>query len=107
MPRSTNPERVLLYGRDRALLDIRALVLKSARLDVDIATDIDTFKKRITDPAEAPFGAVICCYTTPASECAEVVALAARSETPVLQLDCLVQPVSLIEQVRALLPGQR
>jgi hypothetical protein len=106
MPSSISPGRVLLFGRDRTLLDIRALVLKSASLAVDIATDIDTFKKRIADPAGTPHGVVICCYTTPATECEEVVAIAARSQMPVLQLDCLVQPASLIAQVTALLHGQ-
>jgi hypothetical protein len=105
MPSSTNPGRVLLFGRDRSLLDTRALVLKSARLAVDIATDIDTFKKRIAD-RETPYGAVICCYTTPETECEEVASIAERSQIPVLQLDCALQPTSLIAQVTALLPGQ-
>ena len=87
------------------LLGIRALVLKSAGLAVDIATDIETFKNLITDP-DTSYGAVICCYTTPASECEEVAAIAAGSQMPVVQLDCLVHPASLIAQVTALLDGQ-
>jgi hypothetical protein len=105
MPSSTNPSLVLLFGNDRTLLGLRALVLKSACIAVDIATDIDTLKKRITDPAYAPYGAIICCYTTPATEREEVAAIAAESYTPLLQLDSIVQPASLIAQVTALLHG--
>jgi hypothetical protein len=70
---------------------------------VDITTDLEAFKKRIADP-QAPYGAVICCYTVPKVEREEVAAIAARSQTPVLHLDCLVKPTSLIAQVTALLP---
>jgi hypothetical protein len=105
MPSSTNPDRVLLFGKDRTMLNTRALVLQSTRLAVDIATDIETFKQRVIDP-NTRYGAVICCYTTPESECEEVAAIAARSHLPVLQLDGLVQPISLIAQVTAMLAGQ-
>jgi hypothetical protein len=105
MPSSTNPGRVLLFGRDRGLLEIRALVLKSARLAVDIVTNMEAFKKRIAEP-DTPYGVVVCCYTTPATECQEAAAIAARLEIPLLQLDCIVQPTALIAQVTALLSGQ-
>jgi len=104
-PSSTSPDRVLIFGRDRGLLDLRALVLRSARLAVDVTTDIGAFKKRIADPG-CPYGAVICCHTAADAEREEIVAITARSRIKMLQLDRLVQPSALIAKVSALLAGQ-
>ncbi len=106
MPSFTNSERVLLFGKDRMLLDIRALVLKTALLAADVATDLDKLTRLITDAADTPYGAIICCYTTPATECEEIAAVAAQTRTPILRLTCLEQPASLIKQIKTMLHGQ-
>lgn len=61
-PESSNPARLLLFGRDLELLEIRAKVLRSAGMIADISVDLEDFKVRIT-LSEAIYDVVVCCHT--------------------------------------------
>ena len=102
---STNPGRILLFGKDTILLDTRALVLQSAHFVVDLSNDMETLTRRIVSSA-LPYRAIICCYTVADNEREEIVALTSRWQITMLQLDCLVQPAVLIAQVSALVAEQ-
>jgi hypothetical protein len=101
-PSSTNPNRVLLFGRDETLLDSRALVLRSAHIEVDITTDKETFRIRIIGH-NCPYRVVVCCYTVADAEREEMATIVARSRITMMQLDSMVMPSALIERVSALL----
>jgi hypothetical protein len=105
LPSFANPDRVLLFGRDETLLCLRALVLRSAHLAVDITIDMEAFRMRIADD-NCRYGVVISCYTVADAEREEIIAITARSGIAMLQLDSLILPPALIARVSALLALQ-
>jgi hypothetical protein len=104
-PESPNPDRLLLFGEDANLLEIRAMVLRSAGMTVDIAADINDLKVRIAASGQI-YHALICCHTVTEAECAEVIAIANRTQTALIMLECLLPPSELIDRVSELI-GER
>ena len=104
--KSPNPTRLLLFGEDANLLEIRALVLRSAGMTVDIAADIDDLKVRIAASNQI-YHALICCHTATEAECTEVIAVANRTQTALIMLECLLPPSELIDRVSKLMWERR
>jgi hypothetical protein len=96
----SNPSRVLLFGRDSYLLEIRAMVLRSAGMMVDVALDMDDFKVRV---AASVYGVVVCCHTATEDECNEVIGASLRNQLALLKLECLLSPQALIDRVARLI----
>jgi hypothetical protein len=96
---------VLLFGTDRTLLDIRALVLRSAGIAVYVTTDMNEVQKRIGD-GESVYRAVVSCYTATDGEREEIAAITVSSGKALWQLDGFVSPADLIAAVSELLTGQ-
>jgi hypothetical protein len=101
-----NPGRLLLFGKDPALLGIRAMVLRSAGMTVDIAINIDEVELRIAD-ANSVYDVLICCHTITEAECKDVIAIAGRTSTVQIMLECLLLPSALIDQVFKLIAERR
>ncbi|HEY1806288.1 MAG TPA: hypothetical protein VGG45_17580 [Terracidiphilus sp.] len=94
----SKPARVLLFGNDAELLSTRARVLQSAGVIAEIALQVDDFAD-----AASRYDGVVCCYTATEEECKEIIAIAARNQTPLLKVEPLLQPPELIRQVNNLL----
>ena len=103
---SRNPARLLLFGRDANLLELRALVLRSAGMTVEIATDIDDVKVRFATSGSI-YQALICCHTATQAECTEVIAIATRAQTALVMMECLLPPSELIDRVSKLIAERR
>lgn len=101
---SPNPSRVLLFGRDAYLLEIRAMVLRSAGMIVDVALDMDDFKVRL---AASVYGVVVCCHTATEDDCNEVIAASVRNRSALLKLERFLSPQALIDQVARLMSEGR
>ena len=100
----SNPSRVLLFGKDPYLLEIRAMVLRSAGMIVDVALDMDDFKVRV---AASVFGVVVCCYSATEDECNEVIDASLRNRSALLKLERFLSPQDLIDHVAHLISEGR
>jgi len=97
-PASSNPARLLLFGKDPELLDSRAKVLRSAGVIADIAVDLDDFEVRVTN-SDSIYDVVVCCHTVTEAECNEVIAICNRTRTTFTTVERLLPPRILIDQV--------
>jgi hypothetical protein len=97
-----NSGRILLFGQDASLLEIRAMVLQSAGMTADIVVDIDEFRVRITAPSLL-YDVVVCCHTVSEAERNEITKLSHGSRMNLITLEHLVGPTELIEQVSNLI----
>jgi len=104
LPSSDNPARILLFGRDRTLLELRARVLRSADIAAHIATDVEDFQMRISSP-ESKYRAVLCCYSTPQDHLQQIAAIAAQFNATLYQLNYFVMPSELIAKASELIDG--
>jgi hypothetical protein len=73
------------------------MVLRSVGMIAELALHVDDF----TD-AGGHYDGVVCCYTTTAAECEEIIDIANRNRTPLLKLEPLLSPQELIRQVISL-----
>lgn len=101
---SSNPSRVLLFGRDNYLLEIRAMVLRSAGLTVDVALDMNDCKVRM---GATVYGVVVCCHTATDDECNEVIDASLRNRSASLKLERSLSPQVLIDRVTRLISEGR
>jgi hypothetical protein len=105
-PESSNPARLLLFGKEPELLETRAKVLRSAGMIADIAVDLDDFEVRITT-CDSIYDLVVCCHTVTEAECTEVIAISNRTRTTFTMVERLLPPRVLIDQVTNLIRRAR
>jgi hypothetical protein len=99
---SFNPGHLLLFGKDKNLLEIRAMVLRSAGMSVDIVANIDDLRVRLA--SSGPYHDVfICCHSVPETERNEAITIVERNSMSWIQLEWLVSPTELIYEVCELL----
>lgn len=103
---SPKPDHVLLFGKEPNLLEIRAMVLRSVGMVVDIALDIGTLKARVT-ASHSMYGVVVCCYTATDAEYNEMIVIASQNRLALLRLERLLAPGVLIDRVFRLIRGGR
>jgi hypothetical protein len=96
-PEISNPARILLFGKDEALLETRAKVLRSVDMVADIALHVEDFSQ-----SGSLYDGVVCCYTATEAECKEISAMTDRNRTPLLKLQRLLSPLELIRQVSSM-----
>ena len=101
-PESSNPARLLLFGKDPELLETRAKVLRSAGMIADIAVDLDDFEVRITN-SDSVYDVVVCCHTVTEAECNEVIAISNLTRATVMMVERLLPPRALVDQVTNLI----
>jgi hypothetical protein len=96
-PELSNPARVLLFGKDEALLETRAKVLRSVGMIAEIALYVGDFFR-----SGSLYDGVVCCYTATEAECKEITAITDRNRTPLLKLQPLLSPREFIRQVSSM-----
>jgi hypothetical protein len=91
LPESANPHRLLFFGKDSTLLELRAKVLRSEGMLVDTAVEIRDFTNQIAGRGRT-YGGIVCCHSVAETECEEVAVIAGRNRIPFLKLEPLLLP---------------
>jgi hypothetical protein len=102
MPGPLTRVRVLMVGRDEALLSIRARVLGTISCDTRLAYDLDHARQEITPGADKP-RLVLLCHSAGEETASHVRSLALQAGIPTYYIQKLLPPEQLISDVRALL----
>jgi len=99
LPQPVNPHRLLLFGKEETLLELRAKVLRSVGLAVDTSVALPDFTNQISISGNT-YDGIVCCHTVTETECEEIAAIAGRSRIPLLRLEShLLPPQQLIARV--------
>jgi hypothetical protein len=101
-----NSRHVLLFGKDANLLELRAMVLRTVGITVEIAVDIVDLKAQVVASGSI-CNAIICCHSATEAEYNEVIVIANQKGLALLKLANLVAPRALIDEVSTLIGAGR
>jgi hypothetical protein len=102
MPGPLTRVRVLMVGRDEALLAIRARVLGTISCDTTLVYDVNHARQEITHNADKP-RLVLLCHTAGEETASQVRSLALQAGIATYYIQKLLPPEQLVSDVRALL----
>jgi hypothetical protein len=100
----TNGYRILIYGRDPALLETRRMLLASAGFEASTVSSIQQLRQSLRR-AEPPYELIILCHTVPTDERIETRKLAEKTGIGLYQLEFLETPPRFISTVLEMAPG--
>jgi DNA-binding response OmpR family regulator len=98
----SNSHRLLMYGRDPMLLNVRSLVLSQAGFDVTAVETSRELEEQIA-AKKRHYDLLVLCHTVQQEERDSLNVIATQSRVPVYQLDPFVNAPDLIGQVSRLL----
>ena len=95
--------RLLMYGEDARLLDLRAIVLSRAGLEVDLTDAVGQVGQRLQTK---DYGLLLICHTAREKDVGRLRAAATESGVATYFIDRLLPPQVLVGDVKALLERQ-
>lgn len=97
----TDEYRILIYGKDSALLETRRLLLASSGFRVRTVSSLDQFRS-IVNANWSPFDLFILCHTIPEDERMRIRSLAASMGAGLYQLERMEEPPRFIGKVKGM-----
>jgi DNA-binding response OmpR family regulator len=100
------PPNLLMYGRDRTILELRRIVLSRAGYDVTFVTNTLDLSEAL-EWGDSPFDLLVLCQTVPCGERDSLDTLAASAKIPVYRIKASEDPQDLVVSVSRTLSASR
>ena len=102
MPGPLVKVRVLMFGSDEALLQIRAKVLATIGLDTHLLYTVDEARQELT-ARKSDTALLVICHSADETLAQQVRSLAVTTGVPIYYVETLLRPQQLVEDIATIL----